>query len=513
MGPSSRASTGSTSSSSFARVRRFSRWRGLSPFCVRKGRLIVVSRVLESSIFAFSPPSRIRCIACRSFDTSTPVSDRNSETSHVTRALSMSIPPSCVSPLVEITSNTPSPISISVTSNVPRPRSRTQIFPSPFLSSPYARAAAVGSFTRRWTSRPAILPASLVACLWLSLKYAGTVITACVTLSLRNDSASVLIFRRIIALISCGVYVFPSIVTLKSVPILRLIWITVRSGFRTACRFAGSPTRICPSFVNATTDGNIFPPYVEPSALGMIFGAPPSMYAASEFVVPKSIPMILAILLTLFRILMFHDNDPCGSHDSLPERVALLDELLHLPVRQVVVHEVDALVDVRVEGEPLRGDLLQPGLLQRSHEVLPNHLQAPPLFPLCGLDRRVKVVEHREEVCDEGLVREEDRLFRFPIRALPGVLELRLQVREAGEEVLESFLRVLELPLEPCDVRLRRHRLRGHALRVFVRHGPPHFTGMRHVPSFFSRDTSRTPFLYVALIASVRTGAGMGISR
>src|SRR6266704_2140137 len=71
----------------------------------------------------------------------------------------------------------------------------------------------------------------------------------------------------------------------------------VFSGFRTAWRFAGSPTRI-PSLVKATTDGNIFPPYALPSALGMIFGVPPSMYAASEFVVPRSIPMILAIRFT-----------------------------------------------------------------------------------------------------------------------------------------------------------------------------------------------------------------------
>src|SRR5207245_2344629 len=50
--------------------------------------------------------------------------------------------------------------------------------PSPFFSRPYANAAAVGSLTSRRTSRPAILPASFVACRWLSLKYAGTVITA-----------------------------------------------------------------------------------------------------------------------------------------------------------------------------------------------------------------------------------------------------------------------------------------------------------------------------------------------
>src|SRR2546428_7019823 len=75
---------------------------------------------------------------------------------------------------------------------------------------------------------------------------------------------------------------------------------TVLSGFRTACRFAGSPTRI-PSFVKATTDGNIFPPYALPSALGIIRGGPPSMYAASELVVPRSIPMFLAFRFTSVR--------------------------------------------------------------------------------------------------------------------------------------------------------------------------------------------------------------------
>ena len=55
-------------------------------------------------------------------------------------------------------------------SNVPPPRSKTATFSCFFLSSPYASAAAVGSLMIRATSRPAIWPASLVACRWLSLK-------------------------------------------------------------------------------------------------------------------------------------------------------------------------------------------------------------------------------------------------------------------------------------------------------------------------------------------------------
>ncbi len=80
-----------------------------------------------------------------------------------------------------LTSNTPSPTSRTETSKVPPPRSQTRIVSCSFLSRPYASAAAVGSLMMRSTSRPAILPASLVAWRCASLKYAGTVMTACVT--------------------------------------------------------------------------------------------------------------------------------------------------------------------------------------------------------------------------------------------------------------------------------------------------------------------------------------------
>ncbi len=83
---------------------------------------------------------------------------------------SKSSPPRKVSPWVAFTSKTPSPISRIDMSKVPPPRSKTAIFSSFFLSSPYASEAAVGSLMMRSTFRPAILPASFVACRWLSLK-------------------------------------------------------------------------------------------------------------------------------------------------------------------------------------------------------------------------------------------------------------------------------------------------------------------------------------------------------
>ena len=62
----------------------------------------------------------------------------------------------------------------------------------------------------RRTSRPAILPASFVALRCESLKYAGTVMTACVIFSPSFASASALSFARIIAEISGGENVFLS---------------------------------------------------------------------------------------------------------------------------------------------------------------------------------------------------------------------------------------------------------------------------------------------------------------
>ena len=61
------------------------------------------------------------------------------------------------------TSKIPSPTSKIETSKVPPPKSKTNIRSLSFLSRPYANDAAVGSLIIRKTSKPAILPASLVA--------------------------------------------------------------------------------------------------------------------------------------------------------------------------------------------------------------------------------------------------------------------------------------------------------------------------------------------------------------
>jgi len=61
---------------------------------------------------------------------------------------------------------------------------------------------------------------------------------------------------------------------------------------------AGAPTSRWPSFVNATTDGVVRPP----SAFGMTVGSPPSSTAMHEFVVPRSMPMVFAMLCCSFSV-------------------------------------------------------------------------------------------------------------------------------------------------------------------------------------------------------------------
>ena len=176
----------------------------------------------------------------------------------------------------------------------------------------------------RFTSRPAIRPASFVACRCVSSKYAGTVMTASVIFSPRNASASAFSFCKIIADTSCGEYdspessftrtpsLFPSFSTVYGTrpfvfetsessnrrPMKRLMLKTVFFGFVTAWRLASCPTTRSPPFTKPTTDGTVRPP----SAELMTVGSPPTIAATTLFVVPRSIPIIFPIwfLLSLF---------------------------------------------------------------------------------------------------------------------------------------------------------------------------------------------------------------------
>mmetsp|Transcript_11235 Transcript_11235/g.23768 ORF Transcript_11235/g.23768 Transcript_11235/m.23768 type:complete len:450 (-) Transcript_11235:514-1863(-) len=176
---------------------------------VIKGRETSVCARPSNSLLAFSAASLSRCMARLSPARSIPASFLNSLSKCESNSSSKSSPPSMVSPLVALTSKTPPCISRTLTSKVPPPRSKTaMVFPSA-LSIPYASEAAVGSLMILRTSSPAIFPASLVACLWLSLKYAGTVTTALLTVRPRNPSAVSFIFPRTMDPIWLGEYLVP----------------------------------------------------------------------------------------------------------------------------------------------------------------------------------------------------------------------------------------------------------------------------------------------------------------
>src|SRR4051795_8894835 len=79
----------------------------------------------------------------------------------------------------------------------------------------------------------------------------------------------------------------------------RLIEKIVFSGLVIAWRLATCPTSRSPVLVNPTTEGVVRPP----SSLAMTLGSPPSMTATQELVVPRSIPIILAIKLCLLNLI------------------------------------------------------------------------------------------------------------------------------------------------------------------------------------------------------------------
>src|SRR3984893_5157673 len=75
-------------------------------------------------------------------------------------------------------------------------------------------------------------------------------------------------------------------------PIKRLIAKIVFSGLVMLCRLAVCPTRTSPRSVKATIDGVVR----APSAFSITLGLLPSITATQELVVPRSIPIALAMM-------------------------------------------------------------------------------------------------------------------------------------------------------------------------------------------------------------------------
>src|SRR3954468_1274987 len=98
----------------------------------------------------------------------------------------------------------------------------------------------------------------------------------------------------------------------KRRPIRRFTAKTVFSGLVTAWRLAGWPTSRSPSLVKATIEGVVR----APSAFSTTLGLPASMTATQLLVVPRSIPMTLAMLILLCPKYLVA---PLGARGGTPE--------------------------------------------------------------------------------------------------------------------------------------------------------------------------------------------------
>ena len=201
---------------------------------------------------AFSAASFRRCRAILSADRSTPSVFLNSVTSQSMTRWSQSSPPRWVLPEVDLTSNTPSPISRTDTSKVPPPRSNTRIgLVVALLVEP------VGERGRgRLVDDAQHLEAGDLARL-LGGGALGVVevgrdgddglvdgvaeVGLGVPLQLLQDAGRDLL----------GVYFLPSMSIVQLVPMWRLTDRMVRSGLVMAWRLATSPTRTSPDLENA----------------------------------------------------------------------------------------------------------------------------------------------------------------------------------------------------------------------------------------------------------------------
>src|SRR4051812_34485447 len=121
-----------------------------------------------------------------------------------------------------------------------------------------------------------------------------------------------------------------------------------------ACRLATCPTSRSPDLVKPTTEGVVRPP----SSLAITFGSPPSITATTEFVVPRSIPIIFPMAFSLpaykcFKISALpHNNEMIMRYECLTVKgldVVYRDEV----ARKTGLHpSTKALLFEGITGEP-----------------------------------------------------------------------------------------------------------------------------------------------------------------
>src|SRR3990170_1985870 len=301
--------------------------------------------------------------------------------------------------------------------------------------------------------------------------------TASVTFSPRYASASDFSFCRIMALISGGLKCLPfassttipsdlgSFVTSYATSVLlrctsgssnrrhmkRLMLKMVFSGLVMACRFAPWPTSRSPLLAKATTDGVMRPP----SALVMTWGSPPSMTATTEFVVPRSMPMILPIGSSMLLRIVRH-SDEARPENPVVHAVAALQLADHLVVGMVggrLVH--DRFVEIRIEWLADRFDRRDALRLEDASHLAFHQAHALDPWVLRvrrhAFERAIEVVEDREEFADQ------DGIAELACHR-PLLIGTSLVVREVGggalpvvKMLLSLRTRLVELTLQELD--------------------------------------------------------------
>src|SRR5699024_7525690 len=161
-----------------------------------------------------------------------------------------------------------------------------------------------------------------------------------------------------------------------------------------------------PSLEKATTEGVVR----LPSALGMTTASPPSMTDTQELVVPRSIPIILDIIIPpkymanmfLQRVIYesvghFYHGKP---NDLIPAGKALLEHFHHrVLLGGVVLHMHHGIVAVGVEGLAQSGNQLHTQATEGILKTLHGHLHALGVGLVGGLllQSPLQVIVHRQE--------------------------------------------------------------------------------------------------------------------
>src|SRR3990170_1184062 len=220
----------------------------------------------------------------------------------------------------------------------------------------------------------------------------------------------------------------------------RLIEKIVFSGLTIAWRRATCPTMRSPVFgLTATTDGTSRPP----SEDGITVGSPPSMMATTELVVPRSIPMILPMVIISCSS---GDSDKRRPENSVVQDVSLPDHVDHVAIFDfVVVFVGQRFVEVGIETFSVSLDRFDAFGFEQCLELVVDQLD--PLGPGLAFAFRRTILERPLQVIQDGQESGEDAAGGPGVALLLVPLAAFLVVGELGPGALPAVEVLVRLTL------------------------------------------------------------------